>query len=953
MSSNTTFSSLSNPTTCKTPRPEIETRGVPKADPHQIMQFAKLVLSDSKGCLELRAIGNSNGSWIDRQNEIGFFNDLDALVKAALKYNGRKQIYLGLNPRKPILLHVQPANKMIQGAEGAKAADVLQRTLFGIDIDTERENKRVAATDAEINLARPVYEAIRIDLERHGISVVKAMSGNGRHLVVPTIPYPPDPAIDEKLSGKAFLLLKYFDRKYSTAEATVDLSVFDLPRVWKAYGTVSIKGGNTMERPWRMARFEAPQGVVERVDLFGAYEEEIEEQREIEQREAGKSRQLTRSLPSKKDRWWSQFLGNLATLDIIELFKSKNMYSRFISGNKHAVICPWADQHTTGRDGDSSTVVFEASNKSWPGFKCQHSHCVDKNLEKVLEFFGKDLVDAHCFRTFRTKPTFHNEITKWSERNSAATNTSERDQQGGIRRACFVGPMRPRSEVLFEAVSLLTEVPCYSFGDELAVVHNDEILRIDKPSVLQALLNRNTEFYVGERHRKYVLYPTDHALALLSSRVHEEFQKIRVFAKIPILGSDFKFVGLGYNKVQQIYRVGPDIKAKRGTVAIDAILCEVDFEDSVVDRANFIALLLTALVHHLFPGRVPLLVILANQRGVGKTLLAQILAIIRQGFESPTVTLISNDEELEKRLCTQARTSANLILIDNAKKSKSLEEISSSVLERSITDSALSYRILGKNLECKRINDVQFCLTTNGGKMSLDLISRMLPVRLFYEGDPAGRVFANREIIEAVKSSRNDILSELMGMFEVWREAGMPQAAVQHRFQSWASLIGGVLQANGIGGFLENLEVVKKIADADRQAFSEMAETLDRKRSYTARELLNHAERMGLFIDIFEKYKDERVRSGRFGRELTRFLGEKFTVAGMTIRFVRAGQNADKTALYCFKEMLDQPRNTGVHNISAIRPKCPSDSELFDVPAGASERIQTATKQIKQHVEEG
>jgi hypothetical protein len=924
---------------------------IPSPDPEQIMNFAKLLLTDGDGCVEMRLLGRESGNWLARQNEVGFFNDLEELVKVAAKNSGYKTVYLGLNPRKSILLHAQPANQMVVSTKGGTAPDILHRALFPIDIDTKRESSRVAATDSELAAAQPVFNSIQADLKAHGIEPIRGMSGNGRHLLIPTIPYLPDPTIDEKEVGKASLLLKYFQRMYGNKFAAVDLSTFDLPRMWKTYGTVAIKGGNTKTRPWRLARFHAPASGMEKYELFKLYEREIEEQREIELECRDKPRTRNSGAPKRnsESKFWTLYSGDLSTLNIVGLFKSRELYSRVISGNKHAVTCPWAVEHTTGKDGDSSTVIFEGADKAWPGFKCQHSHCIDRGLEEVLDFFGRDEVDQHCSRAFASAT--NNRSSNGSTQNGNTYNRNQ-NQRGAI----FIGASRQRSEVLRDGMEILGDEPCYSYDGTLAVVRREEIFRIESTSAIQALLNKHAEFYDEKgtskppemRERVYTLYPTDHAAALLSSRVHEHFSRIRVFATIPVLGADYVPVALGYNEEQEIYRVGPEVVSKPGTSAIDEVLAEVDFDDCQADRANFIAMMLTALVHHLYPGRVPMLVVFANQRGVGKTLLVQILSIIRQGGEAATVTMIANDEELEKRLCSQARTASNLILLDNAKPSKNLDEISSSVLERSITDPILSYRILGKNLECKRINDVQFCLTTNGGKMSPDLISRMLPVRLFYEGDPAGRKFANKEVLELTKRLRQDILSELLGMFEVWRAAGKPEARVQHRFQTWAGLIGGVLEANGITGFLENAEVAKKIADPDRQEFSDLAGSLEINRPYTAKEIWTQAKKFSCFTELHERYKDERVAVVQFGRELTRFLNEKVMVAGIATRFVKNGKSADKTALYCFKTMPEQSQGFGWATVCSLRPNKPNDSNVVRPEAGEPEKNLRASIQADQ-----
>jgi hypothetical protein len=55
---------------------------------------------------------------------------------------------------------------------------------------------------------------------------------------------------------------------------------------------------------------------------------------------------------------------------------------------RHLVVCPWSDEHTTGHDGDGSTIIFDGTDGRPPGFRCQHSHCTHRTIRDVLEHFG-------------------------------------------------------------------------------------------------------------------------------------------------------------------------------------------------------------------------------------------------------------------------------------------------------------------------------------------------------------------------------------------------------------------------------------------------------------------------------------------------------------------------------------------------------------------------------------
>jgi hypothetical protein len=66
---------------------------------------------------------------------------------------------------------------------------------------------------------------------------------------------------------------------------------------------------------------------------------------------------------------------------------------------KHAVVCPWTDQHTTGGGpSDTSTVLFEPDqdHPAW-GFRCLHAHCTGRTMADALMKLG--VTDANAFLT--------------------------------------------------------------------------------------------------------------------------------------------------------------------------------------------------------------------------------------------------------------------------------------------------------------------------------------------------------------------------------------------------------------------------------------------------------------------------------------------------------------------------------------------------------------------------
>lgn len=256
---------------------------IPPLNREQVSHVANTVLLRANGCLELRVIGDKNSpDYKAKQTQVGFYDNEKDFCRDACLNHGKKAVYFGLNPRRLELLHTQRANQLCFG-EGGKQKDVLFRNWFAIDIDIKKPSPRVAATEKELEGGYPLFELIKKDLTEKGVPFTAALSGNGFHINILTVPYQPSVELDDK-DGAFALLLKSFNKRFGgfCNEANVDESTFDLPRVWKLYGTCSVKGGNTIQRPWRTAALHSQFELrAPGVDILSLYKTEIEHQKSL------------------------------------------------------------------------------------------------------------------------------------------------------------------------------------------------------------------------------------------------------------------------------------------------------------------------------------------------------------------------------------------------------------------------------------------------------------------------------------------------------------------------------------------------------------------------------------------------------------------------------------------------------------------------------------------------
>lgn len=314
--------------------------------------------------------------------------------------------------------------------------------------------------------------------------------------------------------------------------------------------------------------------------------------------------------------------------------------------------------------------------------------------------------------------------------------------------------------------------------------------------------------------------PAQFVSMLLNSRqIRDHLPRITTYAMRPVFDDDFQLRGPGWHPDIGLLVHGPEIdivlptNISTGGPARERLpprLRELlrDFcLQSDADVANVVGLLLTSILMRQFVGRgTPICLVDANQPGTGKTWLALAIGQLVDGRVPRITPYTSNDEELGKRVCATLRDNPqSQVIIDNAKAAVGAA-ISSPFIEASSTAPIISLRILGQSATFERPNDLLWFLTMNDTRASPDIVSRCLPVRFRYEGDPGRRDFGGRDPIEFARRHRIELLGELSGMVAFWNQSGRPRGQRGHRCRHWSEIIGGILHANHLPEFLVNLD---------------------------------------------------------------------------------------------------------------------------------------------------
>ncbi len=181
----------------------------------------------------------------------GYFNDTAAASVLIARENTKHQsIYMTVNPVNPDLL-ARAENKLVTGSFLTSSdKDIIRRRWFLLDLDPVRP-VGISSSAGELKLTQDKAKDVIEWLTSIGWpEPIVANSGNGTHIM-----YRVDEPNDNATRIDFEYALKMLAAIFSDDTVKVDITVFNASRVWKIYGTASMKGSSTKDRPHRVAMF--------------------------------------------------------------------------------------------------------------------------------------------------------------------------------------------------------------------------------------------------------------------------------------------------------------------------------------------------------------------------------------------------------------------------------------------------------------------------------------------------------------------------------------------------------------------------------------------------------------------------------------------------------------------------------------------------------------------------
>lgn len=400
------------------------------------------------------------------------------------------------------------------------------------------------------------------------------------------------------------------------------------------------------------------------------------------------------------------------------------------------------------------------------------------------------------------------------------------DEQNPTRKPELFVSDRSLDDVLTECgehlVSTNDPPAIFVWNSKLAVVDSGPkpVLRALTVNAAKAVIARKIHVTASARNEDIVpAFPSSEWVsALLESPIYfERLPALDMMVETPLFSPEGVLLTTrGYHPETRIYlptdefeNIGSDEEVTREE-AVDAIAW---FREHPLhgfpfaDEASFIHTMCFLWQHFLqfiISGPRPLGLIDATAPGSGKGLLADV--IMRISTPSPFITGFprDNEEEVRKKIMSALRSGKAHYLLDNLEGRIESEHLC--IMLTAYPE--YSDRILGSSTTETASNRGTWLATANNAKLSTDITTRSVLIRLDPDcEDPTKRTgFKIENLVEWVAEHRLECVEKALIPLRYWVQQGMrPYKGGQtHRMRAWVSVMGGICEAVGLNGFLEN-----------------------------------------------------------------------------------------------------------------------------------------------------
>lgn len=326
--------------------------------------------------------------------------------------------------------------------------------------------------------------------------------------------------------------------------------------------------------------------------------------------------------------------------------------------------------------------------------------------------------------------------------------------------------------------------------------------------------------------------PEKRVLDDMAAEPHPPLPSLSGVRAAPVFGPDRRlFVGPGYDPSSRMFVWAPKLKIpfvparptaadlhKARKLLIEEVLGDFPFDDDA-SRAHAAAAMLHPFVRPMIVGPTPIHLIDKPSPGTGGTLLADAISIIGLGRSPDVMTVGKLEDEWRFRMVALLRGGPSVVVLDNIN-----QVLDSATLAAMVTapDTFTDRLIRSSDTVTVPIRCL-WLLTGNNVRLSHEMARRSILSRLDanVESPETRTDFKHPRLTAWVQENRGELVWAVLVVVQAWIAEGCPPGqTTKGSFESWAEVVGGILEVAEVPGFLTNTNKLHEFADTERQAWA-------------------------------------------------------------------------------------------------------------------------------------
>ena len=420
-----------------------------------------------------------------------------------------------------------------------------------------------------------------------------------------------------------------------------------------------------------------------------------------------------------------------------------------------------------------------------------------------------------------------------------------------------------------------------------------EIEQLNADGIFAEVVNAVDFVRVGKKETTYC-YPPDNLMRAIRGQAGLPLPPLEGLRCAPFFTPEGELVGVsGYHAGSHIY-LAPDSSldgigqvptapneaaVKRAKELLRYPIRQFPFATSASYAAT-IALGLLPFMREMIDGPLPIFVVKAPAERTGKGLLIQTDCYPGLGQSIAAMPELTKGEELRKRVFAIALSGEPIVFFDNI-----TTAVEGGALAAILTAPRFTDRILGRSEMVTCAVRCAWVLAANNPRFSHELLLRTLPIELDANMEqPGERIFDDpKDPVAYARAHRTDLVWASLVLIQNWIALARPKAMLPARlggFDSFAAIMGGILGAAEIPGFLTNLDTFQTDAGTDADRWRPLVTQWWREHhagGVSPTELLGVADKIDFAFPL-RKGESERARVTRFGLAVARLVDRVFDI---------------------------------------------------------------------------